>query len=563
MSFSMMLVLFNHVSMVIVLAYIIGRSRYLTECIKHPTRGFNWLALTGVFSILAVIGTFTGLRIYDATANTRIVGVLMGGLMGGPVVGMLVGAISGFFRYELGGFTAAVCGLFALFGGIMAGSVRQWFGLKRLNWKTAGLVAFVAECLQKSAILLWAEPFEAALALEMAIAVPTTVVSVVGSVLFFLIIDDIKSRQELYGAEAARTSLNIASQTLTHLRQGLTKESALRTAQLVYDLSGVDHVAITDREKVLAVVGEDQRNLPQAQMLMTHVDVALVKNESTILYGGSSREIGFRALGKGIGFRAIAPLMMHGEAVGTLQILREANVDQSEVDLELVDGLAKLLSVQIQLAEVDAQRKMREKAELKALQAQINPHFLFNTLSIIMSFCRTDPDMARKLLGHLATMMERSFAKRADVVTLADELDGVEAYLEIVRARFGERLTVQVEIPEAFYSVRLPVLSLQPLVENAVQHGLFPKLSDCVLTLTAVRDKGDVLLRVQDNGIGMPADKLASVFDVSSDGIGIQNVSKRLQSLFGEAYRLRIKSKLGEGTVITVRIPAERMSQAI
>ena len=122
---------------------------------------------------------------------------------------------------------------------------------------------------------------------------------------------------------------------------------------------------------------------------------------------------------------------------------------------------------------------------------------------------------------------------------------------------------MQVEIPEAFYSVRLPVLSLQPLVENAVQHGLFPKLSDCVLTLTAVRDKGDVLLRVQDNGIGMPADKLASVFDVSSDGIGIQNVSKRLQSLFGEAYRLRIKSKLGEGTVITVRIPVERMSQAI
>ena len=560
MTISMMLVLFSHVTLVIVAAYVIGRSRYLTECIKHPTRGFNWVALTLAFSMLAIIGTFTGLKVFDASANTRIVGVLMGGLMGGPVVGTLVGAISGFFRYEMGGFTAAVCGLYAVFGGVMAGFVRQWLGLKRINWKVAGLVALVAEILQKSAILLWAKPFEAALAFEQAVGVPTTVISVIGSALFFLIIDDIKARQELSGAEAARTALNIASQTLPYLRQGLTASSAAHTAQLVYDFSGVDYVAITDRHNVLAVVGKETR-LPEESMLMTHVDKALNKNESTIQYGEGKR---IRPLGQGISFRAIAPLVVRGEAVGTLQIFRAANVDQSEVDLELVDGLAKLLSVQIQLAEVDAQRKMREKAELKALQAQINPHFLFNTLSIIMSFCRTDPDMARKLLGHLATMMERNFAKREDMVSLSDELDGIEAYLEIVRARFGARLRVEVDVPESFYAVRLPVLSLQPLVENAVQHGLFPKVSDCRLRLTAMRDKTDVVLQVQDNGIGIPPDKLTSIFDdESSGGIGIQNVSKRLQSLYGEQYRLQVQSKLGEGTVVSLRIPVERMSQAI
>lgn len=561
MTISMMLVLFSHVTLVIVAAYVIGRSRYLTECIKHPTRGINWVPLTLSFSMLAIIGTFTGLKVFDASANTRIVGVLMGGLMGGPVVGTLVGAISGFFRYEMGGFTAAVCGLYAVFGGAVAGLVRQWLGLKRINWKVAGMVALVAEILQKSAILLWAKPFEAALAFEQAVGVPTTIISVIGSALFFLIIDDIKARQELSGAEAARTALNIASQTLPYLRQGLNVSSAAHTAQLVYDLSGVDYVAITDRHNVLAVVGKETSRLPEEAMLMTHVDKALNKNESTIQYGEGKR---IRPLGQGISFRAIAPLMAHREAVGTLQIFRAANVDQSEVDLELVDGLAKLLSVQIQLAEVDAQRKMREKAELKALQAQINPHFLFNTLSIIMSFCRTDPDMARKLLGHLATMMERNFSKREDLVSLSDELDGIEAYLEIVRARFGARLRVQVDVPEAFYAVRLPVLSLQPLVENAVQHGLFPKVSDCRLSLTAARDKTDIVLQVQDNGIGIPPDKLTSIFDdESSGGIGIQNVSRRLQSLYGEHYHLQVQSKLGEGTVVSLRIPVERMNQAI
>ena len=545
MTISMMLVLFSHVSLVVVLAYIIGRSRYLTECIKHPTRGFNWLALTLAFSMLAIIGTFTGLRIFGAMANTRIVGVLMGGLMGGPFVGMLVGAISGLYRYEMGGFTGTICGLFAFFGGIMAGFVRQWFGLKRLNWKIAGIVALLAELLQKSAVLLWAKPYEAAMALEQAIGIPTTVVSVVGSVLFLLVIGDIKARQELSGAEAARTSLDIASRTLPYLRQGLTNVSADHTAKLVLELSGVDGVAITDREKVLAAVGGKCDSLPDERLLMANVESTILNHESIMEHDG------------GVGFRAIAPLMMHGETVGTLQILRKANVDQSEVDLELVDGLAKLLSVQIQLAEVDAQRKMREKAELKALQAQINPHFLFNTLNIIMSFCRTNPDMARKLLGNLATMMERNFAKRDDMVTLADELEGVEAYLEIARARFGERLRVRVDIPNIYQSLRLPVLSLQPLVENAVQHGLFPKISDCVLQLTALRDQKDILLQVQDNGIGIQAEKLASIFDASSAGIGIQNVSKRLQSLYGETYQLQVRSVLGEGTVVTLRIPAD------
>ena len=551
MSISMILVLFSHVSLVVVLAYIIGRSRYLTDCIKHPTRGFNWVALTLAFSLLAVIGTFTGLRIFGAMANTRIVGVLMGGLMGGPVVGMLVGAISGLYRYEMGGFTATICGLFAFFGGIMAGLVRQWFGLKRLNWKIAGVVALLAEILQKTAVLLWAKPYEAAIALEQAIGVPTTIVSVVGSVFFLLVIGDIKARQELSGAEAARTSLDIASRTLPYLRHGLTNLSAAHTAKLVYDLSGVDGVAITDRETVLAVVGRNQENLPDEQLLMANVEAVIQKNESIMQHGG------------GVGFCAIAPLIVYGETLGTLQILRKANVDQSEVDLELADGLAKLLSVQIQLAEIDAQRKMREKAELKALQAQINPHFLFNTLNIIMSFCRTNPDMARKLLGNLATMMERNFAKRDDMVTLADEMEGVEPYLEIARARFGERLQVRMDIPEAYHSLLLPVLSLQPLVENAVQHGLFPKISDCVLQMTALCDKKDILLQVQDNGIGIRPDKLASIFDASSDGIGIQNVSKRMQSLYGDAYQLQIHSKLGEGTVVTLRIPVGGRSQAV
>ena len=201
---------------------------------------------------------------------------------------------------------------------------------------------------------------------------------------------------------------------------------------------------------------------------------------------------------------------------------------------------------------------MREKAEFKALQAQINPHFLFNTINIIMSFCRTNPDTARKLLEHLATMLHYSFANHEDFVTLTEEINNIHAYLEIAQSRFGSRLQIKTNIDQTLLHTKIPVLSIQPLAENAIQHGLFPKIAECILSIDIYRQQDDVVICVSDNGIGMNMDKVERLFTTQSGGIGIRNVYMRLKGIYGHHYGLSIESQPGCGTVTTIRIPYER-----
>ncbi|HWQ61730.1 MAG TPA: histidine kinase, partial [Negativicutes bacterium] len=189
------------------------------------------------------------------------------------------------------------------------------------------------------------------------------------------------------------------------------------------------------------------------------------------------------------------------------------------------------------------------------------PHFLFNTLNAVMSFCRTKPETARTLLAHLANIMQRSFTARGDFAPLRDELDGIIAYLEIAKSRFGSRLTVDIAADEAARQVPVPVLALQPLVENALEHGLFPKLSQCLLSVRAAVEDGELLITVTDNGVGIPAAKLATLF-TSAEGIGVKNVHHRLASIYGSGYGLAIASEPGEGTRATIRIPLERRDTA-
>lgn len=227
----------------------------------------------------------------------------------------------------------------------------------------------------------------------------------------------------------------------------------------------------------------------------------------------------------------------------------------SQTHLKLADGLANLLSVQIELAEIEHHTKMREQAELNALQAQINPHFLFNTLSTIMSYCRTDPEQARSLLGNLSDIFRRNLRNKGNFHSLQEELDGIKSYLEIEKVRFANRLTVLMEIDESLLHVKLPILTLQPIIENAIHHGLSPKISDCLLTIRVARSSHNVKISIEDNGIGMSEERLAEVLNRQSQGIGLSNVHQRLQSVYGNEYGLHLESKSGKGTLVTFEAP--------
>jgi two-component system sensor histidine kinase LytS len=559
MGTAMLLDLLGDGALIAIAAYLIGRNKFISDCVNTPTRGRCFATLVAIFASLSIMGTYNGIPVEGALANTRLVGALMGGIMGGPWVGLSVGAISGLHRYSLGGFTAEACGLSALIGGLLAGLVRQRLGLHRLNWKIGAAVALVGEIVQKGLVFLFG-PLDAAWALERIIAVPTTLVSILGTIIFIIIIEDLRKSRETHSAQAAELSLEIASRTLPFLRQGLTPSSAQKTAEIIYELTGMDAVAITDTEKVLAFIGRGDDHHAPGQAIST-ASTRRVLGEQRLIVLETPEDRGCSDPDCPLRSGVAAPLFSHGEVVGTIKLSRALAGKVSAMDIRLVDGLANLLSVQIQLAEADNQKKLREKAELKALRAQINPHFLFNTLGAIMSFCRTKPETARTLLGHLATIMQRSLSVRDDFVPLADELDGIVAYLEIAKTRFGSRLTVDIAVDDAARRVPVPVLSLQPLVENALEHGLFPKYSECLLSLRAAVADGELLITVTDNGVGIPPAKLASLF-TSADGIGVKNVHKRLASIYGGGYGLTIDSRPGEGTRAAIRIPLERRTTA-
>ncbi|MDF2499542.1 MAG: ypdA 2 [Anaerosporomusa subterranea] len=554
MRFDLVLDLSGDMALIIVVAYLIGRSRYIANCVNQPLALHNWFSLTCIFSTLSILGTYNGVEIEGALANTRLIGTLMSGIMGGPYVGFSVGAVSGLHRYFVGGFTAETCGFASVLGGLFAGLVRQKIGLHNMTWKTAGMIALIAEIVQKTMVLLFAKPFAAALALEQAIAIPTTIVSVLGTVAFMFVIKDIQFQQEVHGAKAAELSLQIASQTLPYLRHGLNVDSATATARIIYALTGADAVSITDRENILSFIGKGSDHHRAGEPILTQSTKRAIR-EGCLSVLHTHEERGCPVAGCPLCSGVVAPLTAYGSVVGTIKLSRGGAGGVSEMDIRIASGIAQLLSVQIELAEIDAQKKMSEKAELKALRAQISPHFLFNTLNIIMSFCRTDPEMARSLLINLATIMKYSFANHDDFVTIAEEMNEIKAYLEIAKSRFGERLSVSLEVAESIQSTKIPVLSIQPLVENAIQHGLFPKLSECQLTVTATHSDDVIAITVQDNGIGIEPEKLQQLFTTDAEGVGVQNVARRLKGLYGDNYGLYLNSEVGKGTQATIRIP--------
>jgi len=198
------------------------------------------------------------------------------------------------------------------------------------------------------------------------------------------------------------------------------------------------------------------------------------------------------------------------------------------------------------------QEKLLQATRIQALANQINPHFLFNTLTSISSLIRSKPETARVLIIKLSGLLRRLLRSQDHFVTLREELAAVDEYLDIERVRFGPSLVVERDIDEHSLDVLVPSMILQPLVENSIKHGLARKVGEGRITIRSSRRAGHAVVEIGDNGIGIPADRLAST---SQHGIGLRNVDERLRVIYGANYALRIHSVPGEGTWARVEIP--------
>jgi two-component system LytT family sensor kinase len=208
---------------------------------------------------------------------------------------------------------------------------------------------------------------------------------------------------------------------------------------------------------------------------------------------------------------------------------------------------------------LETQVSTLQEARLRALTSQINPHFLFNTLNSIASLVRTNPDAARTVIVKLSNILRRLMRKTEPMTTLGQEVTFLDDYLSIEVVRFGDKLKFIKEISPEALDAPLPSMLLQPIVENCLKHGLANKLTGGTIWLRARLDGEMLAIEIEDDGAGIPENKLAKLFE---QGIGVSNVNERLEVLYGETYRIWVDSRVGQGTKTGIEIPARAKTLA-
>ncbi|NLW08116.1 MAG: histidine kinase, partial [Clostridia bacterium] len=321
-----------------------------------------------------------------------------------------------------------------------------------------------------------------------------------------------EDEMEKYNANGIFDStLQIAHQTLPVLRGGLNATSAKKTADIIMNIAEVPGIAITNREQVLTFLGVGcEYHQPGTKIKTEATKEVIATGQMKVVQTPQGLCCPSYHEGCNCPLKAavIVPLKCREEVVGALKLYQVKEGAFSQHFVRLAVGLAELLSLQVELAELDRQRQLLTEAKLEALNAQINPHFFFNTLNTIISFSRTDPERARKLLIRLAGMFRQTLNRHGSLTTLRDELECVNTYVSLEKARFGERFQYIQDVPSSLLEYRIPVLSLQPLVENSINHGLLPKEEPGWVKISARLAANELHLRVSDNGVGIPQNKI-------------------------------------------------------
>ncbi len=385
-------------------------------------------------------------------------------------------------------------------------------------------------------------PVEAAAALVVVLAILTG--------LSLLLTRRVAGRRDL-GTPADRATfatLHTASLAAPHLRDGLTPTGASRAAKHLRALLGTSAVALTSGEAVLAWDGAHPEHATGA---VGHSTEAVRTGRTAIL---GQTDLACPDLACPIRSAVVAPITSEDRVVGALIAY---GPEASAGLVRATDQVAQWVSTQVDLAELNRSRTRTMEAELRALRAQISPHFVYNSLAAIATFVRTDPERARELLLEFADFTRYAFQRGGEFTTLADELRNIERYLVLEQARFGDRLQTKILIAPEVLQVAVPFLCVQPLVENAVRHGLEGKADVGHVVLCAEDAGSEAVIWVEDDGVGTDPELIRRVLagESEADSIGLGNVDARLRQVFGDSYGLVVETAPGAGTKVSFRVP--------
>ncbi|WP_314727919.1 sensor histidine kinase [Serratia grimesii] len=543
----MLLAVFDRAALMLICLFFLTRTRLFRQLLqKEDHTPLELGMVTAIFSLFALFSTYSGVNVEGSLVNVRVIAIMAGGILFGPWVGIVTGIIAGVHRYliDIDGITSIPCLITSIIAGISAGYINLKVK-KEQRWRAGILGGMLCECLTMLLIVLWAKPTELGLDIVSQIALPM----ILGTVcigLIVLLVQSVEDEKEVIAARQAKLALDIARKTLPYFRN-INSESLATICDIIRHDIQADAVAITDTHQVLAYVGVGEEAYPMGREGLSRVTRESIRHGKIIIKNNLENPATPQ-----IHSQLVIPLWEKGEVTGALKIYY-CHAHQITNTLKVMAvGLSQIISTQMEVSRIEHLRQMADKAEMRALQSKINPHFLFNALNAISSSIRINPDTARQLIINLSRYLRYNLELNDELIDIRKELHQIQDYIAIEQARFGAKLTVIYDIDDDI-SVRIPSLLIQPLVENAIVHGIQPCKGKGVVVI-AVKDQGDrVKISVKDTGHGIDQSVIERVAhnEMPGHNIGLLNVHHRVSLLYGEGLRIR---RLEPGTEIAFYI---------
>ncbi|MFJ2976626.1 LytS/YhcK type 5TM receptor domain-containing protein [Kluyvera sp. NPDC087067] len=549
---NMLLAVYDRAALMLICLFFLIRIRLFRELLhKSAHTPKELLAVTVIFSMFAIFSTWSGVPVEGSLVNVRVIAVMSGGILFGPWVGGIVGIIAGTHRYliDAGSVTAVPCFITSIIAGILSGLINRKVP-KEMHWKIGILGGMLCETLTMILVIVWAPSIALGVDIVSKIGIPMIAGSVcIGFIV--LLVQSVEGEKEASAARQAKLALDIANKTLPLFRQ-INSDTLRQICDIIRQDIHADAVAITNTERVLAYVGVGEDNYQNNDADISPTTKQAINNGEIII---KNNDEAYRT--PEIHSMLVIPLSETGVVTGTLKIYYcHAHQITSSLQ-EMAIGLSQIISTQLEVSRAEQLREMANKAELRALQSKINPHFLFNALNAISSSIRMNPDTARQLIFNLSRYLRYNIELKDDEqIDIRKELYQIKDYIAIEQARFGDKLTVIYDIDDEVNCL-IPSLLIQPLVENAIVHGIQRSKGKGVVTISVTESGNRVRIGVRDTGPGIDPLVVERVKNNEMPGnkIGLLNVHHRVKLLYGEGLHIH---RLEPGTEIVFYIPNQR-----
>lgn len=511
------------ISLFLLLLLLICRTSFFRQAItaKEFTRQQIGIFII-LFSVIGLCGTYWNVRAGGGIINFRAVGIILGSFVGGPIVGTAVGTIVGIHRaFFINTDSSFIHGGLSIIQGIAAGFLSYRLKHHYHNlWFWSFLYAFILEFLFWIffAFLTW--PTTTTYPVNFFhLSLPVIATNTIAVSIFYLAMEFFIHQRDSEKTQTTKSTFNAVITLFSTLHDGFKSFSVARVTEIMTtSLPSLIWTAILYNDQIYTRTNyKDDADKNQGD-----AEIAILKLQHSL---------------PDLPHLITLPVKYKGKVVGSIFAAKSKGDTFTNTGTEFLHGICHILESIYESEKLKEEENLLAEAEIRALQAQINPHFLYNTLNTISYYVRSDPETARRLIQYLSDYFRHSLNNPSKLIPLSEELHVIECYTELERARFGDRLQIEYDFPkDKLDDIMVPPLLLQPLVENAVIHGIFKRPEGGQIKAGLIEHDDHYKIYVYDTGVGIARAKRKRLLrdHKRRDHIGLINVHQRLISLFGE-----------------------------